>query len=207
EQSDAAFDSELATLWIQNAPAAGWLVNPLAREEAEAPPEAVLMVSRLDGRNPQQVRDLIANSARVERDGLRGKIVIDSRGIAPETDGNAGYGVFDEQLRRLANFLEQKASLPVVHDDAPEVIQPPGEAGVAVYVGWYSLMKYVRGMDFVPGAVGYHVASFEMRSLRDPALPGWVRGLLDDGVVATMGPVSEPYLVAFPPPEQFVPLL
>jgi hypothetical protein len=46
-----------------------------------------------------------------------------------------------------------------------------------------------------------------MRSLRDPRLPGWVRGLLDHGVVATLGPVSEPYLTAFPPPQEFFPLL
>jgi hypothetical protein len=34
-----------------------------------------------------------------------------------------------------------------------------------------------------------------------------VRGLLKDGVAATLGPVSEPYLQSFPPPDEFFPLL
>jgi hypothetical protein len=59
----------------------------------------------------------------------------------------------------------------------------------------------------VPGAVGFHVASFEMVSLRDPGNNGWVRGLLNDGIAATLGPVSEPYLQAFPSPDEFFPLL
>ncbi len=140
---------------------------------------------------------------------MNGKIVIDSRGIAAEGPNGKpdGYGVFDEQLRRLAKLLKERGKLPVVHDDLPAVIAPPGERDVAVYVGWYSLMKYVPAFEFAEGAVGYHVASFEMRSLRDPRMPGWVPGLLENGVVATVGPVSEPYLSAFPPPEEFFPLL
>jgi uncharacterized protein (TIGR03790 family) len=211
EQSHSAFDSELATLWIDNAPASRWLANPLAGPAAPDPTTrpVILMVSRLDGRDPQQVRDLIATSLKVERDGLRGKIVIDSRGIAAQGPGGNpdGYGLFDDQLRKLAQYLQQNATLKLVHDDQPEVIQPPGPTEVAVYVGWYSLTKYVPAIRFEPGAVGYHVASFEMRSLRDPSKPGWVRGLLDDGVVATTGPVAEPFLSAFPPPGDFVPLL
>lgn len=211
EQSHASLDSELATLWIDNVPASSWLPNPLARSDArerEGQPN-VLMVSRLDGRDPQQVRDMIAVGIRVERESLPGKIVIDSRGIAAtNSEGKPdGYGVFDEELRRLAEFLKQNATITVYHDNGPDVIAPPGQTDVAVYVGWYSLAKYVRGMQFVPGAVGFHVASLEMRSLRDPPRTGWVRGLLDDGVVATTGPVEEPYLTAFPPPGQFVPLL
>ncbi len=210
EQSDACFDSELAVLWIDNAPASGWLANTLAnvsQQRRQGP--RILMTSRLDGRDPAQVRELIETCLRVEQAGLVGKIVIDSRGLAPtDGDGNPnGYGVFDEQLRALATLLRQHATLPVVHDDLEAVIQPPGEQDVAVYVGWYSLTKYVPAFQFADGAVGFHVASFEMRSLRDPRLPGWVRGLLDDGVVATAGPVSEPYLTAFPPPEEFFPLL
>ena len=211
EQSHASLDSELATLWLENVPASSWIPNPLTRSQPAGSQEQpnVLMVSRLDGRDPQQVRDLVATSVRIERDGIAGKIVVDSRGIAPlKADGQPdGYGVFDEELRRLADFLRQNASVTVFHDDGPDVIAPPGQADVAVYVGWYSLAKYIRGMQFAPGAVGYHVASLEMRSLRDPPRTGWVRGLLDDGVVATTGPVAEPYLTAFPPPGEFVPLL
>ena len=209
EDSDASFDSELATLWLDSPPAAQWIINPMAHAGSQRAGPPILMTSRLDGRDPRQVREMIETSLSVELAGLAGKIVVDSRGIAIEgANGKAdGYGVFDEQLRRLAALLKEKTDLAVVHDDAPDVIQPPGEQDVALYVGWYSLMKYIPAYEFAAGAVGYHVASFEMRSLRDPRLPGWVRGLLDSGVVATLGPVSEPYLAAFPPPEEFFPLL
>ena len=36
---------------------------------------------------------------------------------------------------------------------------------------------------------------------------GWVRGLLSDGVVGTLGPVAEPYLESFPKADEFFPLL
>src|SRR5262249_57076202 len=56
-------------------------------------------------------------------------------------------------------------------------------------------------------AVGFHVASFELISLHDRNEKGWVRGLLNDGVAATLGPVAEPYLQSFPPADEFFPLL
>jgi uncharacterized protein (TIGR03790 family) len=76
----------------------------------------------------------------------------------------------------------------------------------AIYCGWYSLQKYVPACTFVPGAVGYHVASYEMTTLRTESHQ-WVRGLLNDGIAATLGAVTEPYLNAFPKPDEFFPLL
>ena len=205
DQSDACLDSELATLWLGDVPRARWLGNPLANPATAGGEEAakVLMVARLDGRDPQQVRDLIAAGVVTQANGLDGKIVVDARGL-PSTDA---YGIFDQGLRDLAAYLKTNATLPVVLDDAADVIQPPGVNDVAVYVGWYSLNHYVPGLTFKTGAVAYHVASLEMRSIRNDALAGWVRGLLDARVAATLGPVSEPYLSSFPPPERFVPLL
>jgi uncharacterized protein (TIGR03790 family) len=69
------------------------------------------------------------------------------------------------------------------------------------------LRKYVDAFDFVPGAVGYHIASFEAVSIKRPNEQGWVRGLLDDGIAATIGPVAEPYLQSFPRPNEFFGLL
>ena len=221
-ESDASFDNELATLWLGRPPRSKWLPNPLAQPAAANPnanPNAgagapaergILMVARLDGRDPAQARRLVDDALAAEQNGLAGKIVVDSRGLRPQgADGtDDAYAVFDEQLRQLAAYLQKNATLPVVADDRPDVIAPlPGVDGAAVYVGWYSLQNYVPGVRLVPGAVGYHVASLEMRSLRSPSQLGWVRGLLDDGVAATLGPVSEPYLATFPPPGRFVPLL
>src|SRR4029450_4734408 len=70
-----------------------------------------------------------------------------------------------------------------------------------------SLRKYVPGMIFNRGAVGFHIASSELVSLHPPTETGWVRGLMSDGVVAALGPVAEPYLHSFPPADEFFPLL
>ena len=59
----------------------------------------------------------------------------------------------------------------------------------------------------MPGAVGYHIASYELTSLHDEKSTEWVPNLLNDGVVATLGAVHEPFLSAFPRPDDFFPLL
>jgi hypothetical protein len=76
-----------------------------------------------------------------------------------------------------------------------------------LYCGWYSLRQFVDAFGFVRGAVGYHIASFEAISIKAPAERGWVKGLLDHGVAATLGPVAEPYLQSFPKPSRFFGLL
>ncbi len=57
------------------------------------------------------------------------------------------------------------------------------------------------------GAVGYHIASGECGTLRAGSSQAWCKRMLEDGVAATLGPVGEPYVQAFPPPEIFFALL
>ena len=57
------------------------------------------------------------------------------------------------------------------------------------------------------GAVGYHVASSEATTLKQPGANVWCKRMLEEGVAATLGPVAEPYLFSFPLPDQFFPLL
>ena len=57
------------------------------------------------------------------------------------------------------------------------------------------------------GAVGYHVASYEARTLKQPASQVWCKRMLEEGVAATLGPVTEPFLHSFPLPDQFFPIL
>jgi uncharacterized protein (TIGR03790 family) len=221
KQTDAAFDSELALLWHegkQTPTLALWQPNPLRGQPsldaafADKSRPRPMLTSRLDGPTEQAVRSLIVESTVVEQVGLTGTIVIDSRGLRVNPAKPDGYAPFDQQLRDLAALLETRATLPVVHDDEPGVMRrsPDGAAAVedvAVYVGWYQVRKYEDAFDFAAGAVGYHVASFELRTIRNAASATWAINLLRDGVVATTGPVNEPYLSAFPPPGQFVPLL
>jgi uncharacterized protein (TIGR03790 family) len=207
--SGSAVDNELACLWWPMYSRSQWQLNPLDVHFRHENSPKTLMVMRLDAPTPQMVRDLITNSIATENDGLKGKFVVDARGISP-TDRNGKpdpYGMFDERLRRLATQVQEKTDMPLLFDNKPEVLGVGAAEEVALYCGWYSVHNYVPSMKFNRGAVGYHVASFELLSLHDPHETGWVRGLMYAGVVGTLGPVAEPYLHTFPPPEEFFPLL
>ncbi|CAN5442366.1 hypothetical protein BH09PLA1_BH09PLA1_10790 [soil metagenome] len=208
EASDAAFDSELALVMWPNYQRPQWMPNPLSYRYLESRTPQVMMVMRLDAPTPQKVRDIIATSIQVERDGIKGGALIDAGGaqkLDPDHK-NGGFWSFEQTYKRLALLLKQKTKLQVGYDEGPEVLPPHTVKNVALYAGWYNVQNYVPSADLAPGAVGYHVASYEMTSLHD-GNTGWCKGLLNDGAVATLGPVSEPFLHAFPAPDDFFPLL
>ncbi|HMB96322.1 MAG TPA: TIGR03790 family protein [Tepidisphaeraceae bacterium] len=209
QASGSALDNELACLWWPMYSRTQWQLNPLDVHFRRANTPKTLMVMRLDAPTPLMVRDLILNCLATEKEGLKGKIVIDARGIAPtdRTGKVDGFGMFDERLRRLAAMVQEKSSLPILFDDKPAVLGANSTDDVALYCGWYSVRNYIPSMKFNRGAIGYHVASFELISLHDPHEPGWVRGLMYAGVVGTVGSVAEPYLHSFPPPDEFFPLV
>ena len=72
----------------------------------------------------------------------------------------------------------------------------------ALYCGWYRLANYVDAFEWRPGAVGYHIASSECATLKGTSQV-WCKRMLEEGVAATLGPVGEPYVQAFPLPEIF----
>ena len=207
--TDACFDSELALLQWPHYDRRRWQVNPLFYEVPAAARKQVpptMMVSRIDGPTEAIARGLFTTALAVEKVGLAGKIVIDSRGLKP---GGDGYGVYDQTLRNLALIVQSKTKLTLVHDDLPTLFRPDvnPQSDVALYCGWYSVNNYIPAFTFARGAVGFHVASFEMTTLRNPQNRGWVPGLLRDGVIGTLGPVSEPFLTSFPRADDFFPLL
>jgi len=209
QDTEAATDSELSLLWWTYYSRPRWQLNSLCYHFANAGPIPSLMVARLDAPTPETVRQMILDSVHTEAQGLQGRVVIDAQGLSLiGTDGKPdSFAFYDESLRQVAELVRQKTSLPLTLDNKPAVLPPHSVQDVALYCGWYSVGKYVPACSFVPGAVGYHMASYEMVSLRDPGNTGWVRGLLNDGIAATLGPVSEPYLQAFPQPDEFFPLL
>jgi len=206
-ESESALDSELAALWWIDYPRARWVANPLnwrlgSMQALVGGP--TLMVTRLDGPSEMSVENLIKRSFEAEQKGLTGIAVIDARG-KPVSDP---YGRYDQTLRNLADLLKAKSKMPVILDNEEPVIRYHSiHQPIAIYCGWYSLRNYMPPGDFTPGAVALHVASFEMISLRARNEKGWVRGLILDGVGATVGPVAEPYLQSFPPADEFFPLL
>jgi uncharacterized protein (TIGR03790 family) len=208
KETESAFDSELSLLWWDNNyPRYRWQMNALNYKVRSVPAGTppTLMVMRLDGPTEQSVDRIILSSLKAEAEGLKGQVVLDARGLR----GEDGYGKYDSSIRRLAELLQAKTKLKVTFDDRDALIQPGPAApkGVAVYCGWYSLRNYVPAFTFSEGAVGFHVASSELVSLRTPGERGWVHGLINDGVVGTLGHVAEPYLQAFPPADEFFPLL
>jgi uncharacterized protein (TIGR03790 family) len=208
KETESAFDSELALVWWDNKYSrTRWQANALSHKVRDVPAGTppTVMVVRLDGPTAETVDRIILSSLKAEKLGLKGQAVLDARGLR----GTDGYGKYDQTIRNLARLLESKTKLKVTFDDRDALIQPGPDApkNVALYCGWYSLRNYVRASQFAEGAVGFHVASSELVSLRGENERGWVRGLLDDGVAGTLGPVAEPYLQSFPPADEFFPLL
>jgi uncharacterized protein (TIGR03790 family) len=203
-ESEAAVDSELSMLWWPQYPKARWAQNMLNwRIGKNAPPLHSLMVMRLDGPSEHSVRDIIQTSIKVEKAGLVGQVAIDARGKPP----TESYGAYDQTLRNLATLLQTKTTLKVILDDKEPIFPAHSLKDVAIYCGWYSLRHYVPPGQFNNGAVAFHVASSELIDLHNKAETGWCRGLMVDGVAATLGPVAEPYLQSFPPADEFFPLL
>jgi len=200
----AAVDSELALLLSPSYELAGWQPNPefyFIRGRLNNSPQA-LMVSRLDASAPEVVEKIMRTAVEVEKTGLAGKLYLDARGLS----GASEYAKFDEDIKRAARILE-KGLMPIVLDNKPELFGPGEAPEAALYCGWYSLGEYRDAFEWAKGAVGYHVASSEAVSLHDPKRNYWVKSMLDRGVIASIGPVTEPYLTAFPPPSIFFQLL
>lgn len=205
----ASFDSELSLLFWPRYPLLRWRPNVLHHsydETDERWHKFTLMVSRLEAPTFELTLQLIDTAIETEKEGLSGKVYLDARGIKGRGVQGGRYE-YDESLRRLASLLKQYTEREVLLDDREEVFQPGACPDAALYCGWYSLAHYVDAFDWQPGAVGYHMASGEAHTLRDPESNVWCKRMLEDGVCATIGPVEEPYLEAFPRPEEFFGLL
>lgn len=207
ENEDAALDSELSLVWEEGYPLAGWLPNALnwrvssaAASGASAPalPRRTLMVARLDGPRPKDALRMLKDSVEVEKQGLDGTFYIDSGGP---------YPFYEPHLLNLAAAVERTTKLPVKLDRNKALFGPNTCPGAALYVGWYSVENYVPAFEWKKGSVGYHLASLEAVDLRDPQSRQWCPRMIQGGVAATLGAVAEPFLSAFPPPEEFFALL
>jgi uncharacterized protein (TIGR03790 family) len=211
-ESHACVDSELMLLWWGKYTLDRWIENPLytwAPEVYKKSASPVVLVSRLDGPSVEIAKRLVDDAVAVEKTGLKGKAVIDARGIKfdPKNErGGTGYGGYDESMREAAALLE-RAGFTVELDDKGEVLKPGSAKDVALYCGWYSHANFVDCCEYTQGAVAWHLASSEAVTLRNKDSKVWCPNLLKKGVCATLGPVSEPYTVGFPKPAEFFGLL
>jgi uncharacterized protein (TIGR03790 family) len=205
----AAVDSELALALNDNYPLEKWQPNPyfvgFQKQKDWLPfsKDQVLMVARLDGPTPEIVRRMIDDSLSAEAAGLQGKAYFDARWPLPKEKNLQGYALYDASLHKAAELTETLTHMPVTLDEQEQLLQPGSAPDAALYSGWYSLGKYVDAFDWRPGAVAYHIASSECTTLKKEGSQVWCKRLLEDGVAATIGPVAEPYLQAFPLPDLF----
>lgn len=169
-----------------------------------------LMVARIDAPTLSLAKGLIDTAIKVEQEGLQGKVYIDARGIGKLEQTNVSPGSYPDYDRALlitAKGMQEQTSLEVILDKKGELFQPGDCPDAALYCGWYSLGKYIDAFDWNPGAVAYHLASGEATTLHEEDSQVWCKRMLEDGVCATIGPVFEPYLIAFPRPNEFFSLL
>lgn len=208
----AAVDSELALVLTGDYPLASWLPNPyflgFQQQATTLKRDEVLMVSRLDGPDADTVYRIIDDALATEKTGLQGRAYFDARWPSPPKEQQlSGYALYDASLHHAADKMDTSGRMPVRLDQRDELFQPGDCPQAALYCGWYSLSHYVDAFTWVRGAIGYHIASGECSTLKRSGSQVWCKRMLERGIAATIGPVNEPYVQAFPLPELFFPIL
>jgi uncharacterized protein (TIGR03790 family) len=199
KETNASVDSELSMVLFGSYELYRWQPNML-KSDVPGLDFRTLMVSRLDGPNYSIAKGLVDKAIAAEKTGLKGIAYIDSRGIAHKKDL---FGFFDRSLLDLAVFIKLRTEMPVKEEQTEKLFEPNSCPQTAIYCGWYSLKKYVDAFDFVDGAIGYHISSWEAVDLRDPNSSQWCPAMLRRGITATLGAVAEPYLHTLPEPRAF----
>lgn len=208
----SSFDSELSLLFWIPYPLMRWQANLLHHQYDESPLRQrrhTLMVSRLEAPTVALAKRLVDNAISVEKEGLTGKLYLDARGLASEPDETkpGSYADYDQTLRDLAELIQKHTTLESTLNNEAALFQEGDCPDTGLYCGWYSLGNYVPAFKFHPGAVAYHMASSEAYTLRQADSKVWCKRMLEEGVCATLGPVYEPYLAAFPRPDEFFVML
>lgn len=207
----ASVDSELALAMNPSYSLEGWLPNRYfvgfrGRQIANAP-QRILATSRLDGPTEATVRRIIDDAIDVEAKGLSGVAYFDARMAAPQEGSSAAKRsatqIYDAAIHHTARLVESSKRLPVKVDSEGAVFPAGSAPNAALYCGWYSYANYVDAFTWAKGAIGFHVASAECTTLKSAGSNVWCKRMLEKGVVATLGPVTEPYLESFPQPEVF----
>jgi uncharacterized protein (TIGR03790 family) len=203
----AAVDSELALVLSGTYPHAGWLPNPyflgFQGKKLLLKRDLVLLISRLDGPDPKTVYRLIDDSLQAEKTGLQGTACIDARWKKSAEKNLQGYALYDASLHNTAALIKTSGRLQVRLDSTEQLFSRGDCPQTALYCGWYNLASYVDAFDWRQGSIGYHIASAECATLKQPKSNVWCKRMLEDGITATIGPVYEPYVQGFPLPEIF----
>ena len=190
-RTNASVDGELALLLKRESPVRGFYPNPLYKNKWPGTLGDILRVTRLDGPSPAAVVTLIGNTLEGEQTGLKGRAYVDEDGRG------GGFAVGNEWMQRCAALFAQ-LGFDLGHDRNRSTFPADARFDAPVlYAGWYAWNVdgpfRLPGFRFPPGAVAAHLHSFSAADLRSTE-KGWVGPLVERGVSATFGNVSEPFL-------------
>ncbi len=208
-RNDAAVDSELTLLPTSGTyPLVAGIPNPFygaTNRTAFHPTNGIFLVGRIDGPTPAIAKGLVDKALYCETNGFSGNAYIDLRGIT------AGpYQKGDQWMTNAADVCRRVGlSTYVDHRESTLATNFP-LSNIGVYIGWYT--QNVDGpftrpeVEFMPGAIAYHLHSFNGQFPRDPSIR-WLGPLLAKGATVTFGSVEEPYLEFTPNPHIVMELL
>lgn len=203
----ASFDSELFLVKKDDYDLKMWIPNPyfikFTNKELFVKKEEVLMVSRIDGPDSESCKRIVDDSIFAEKKGLKGKAYFDARWEYPGDKKVEGYGFYDKSIHEAHKFIKKNKIMETVLNDEQELFKEGECPETAIYCGWYSLANYIDSFSWERGSVGYHIASSECSTLKNPNSNVWCKKMIENGIAATIGPVGEPYVQSFPVPEVF----
>lgn len=208
-RTDASVDSELMLLpGAGSFPLVGGLSNPFYGTTNRAglhPTNGIFLVGRIDGPTPAIAMGLVDKALDCETNGFSGNAYVDLRGIT------AGpYQMGDQWMTNAADVCRRVGLSTHVDQRESTLATNFPLSNVGVYIGWYT--QNVDGpftrpeVEFMPGAIAYHLHSFNGQFPRDPSMR-WLGPLLAKGATVTFGSVAEPYLEFTPNPQIVMELL
>ena len=198
--NDASVDSDLALLpSLGRVPLTSAIPNPWQKATNASvmqPGNGVFMVTRLDGPTPELASALVDKAMEAEKNGLWGNAFFDLRGIP------SGEYILGDQFITNAAAISRRHGYETYIDNAESLFPPEYPLNqVAIYMGWYSQNPAgalaAPTIEFMPGAIAYHLHSFSGTYLHSSAA-GWVGPLIAKGATVTLGCVLEPYLAMTP---------
>ena len=204
----ASFDSELSLVKKEDYDLNMWLPNPyylgFRNQDIDIKRSEVVMTSRLDDASDKIVKRIINDTLEAEKEGLKGSAYFDARWKDPSREKKlSGYAFYDRSIHGASELLLKENRINVILNDENTLFQKGQCPDAALYCGWYSLAKYIDAFKWTKGSVGYHIASSECTTLKGEQSQVWCKKMLDNGIAATIGPVGEPYVQAFPVPQIF----
>ncbi len=167
-RNGAAVDSELCTLPTQDPKVklTGPLRNPgyaVTNGRVFDPINGLLLVARLDGPSAAVARQLVDKAMEAETNGLWGRAYFDLRGLAdgPYKLGDDWIGAAAEASRSYGFETAQWTINLATFPDAFPIIEPDCLLVQAGMFGMLPAHLPGRGWEFMPGALAYHLQSFQ----------------------------------------------